>query len=919
VKSIAGFVAFVIVLLIFIPLLLGLWLDWQWFAAQGVLQVLALRLRTELVLGGGAALLAGATLYLNLAVVSRRLRSAAAGWNAPLATARRAIGPASAILGLAFGLSAMGQWSTYLTAMTRRPFGMTDPVFGQDASFYVWVLPALEALHAWVVWLALMLIVTAAALYGVGFALIAGPAHAELHGLRVATNRPPSTAVILGHPLLKSAEIHASLLGAILLALFAVSYVFDTFELVYSGRGVVYGASRTDLAAVMPANVILLLLTLGLAAVLGVNLVWRRRLALLAAPAIWVVAAFLLGGLWPGAYEQFAVKPNQLEQERPYLANNIAMTRQAYGLDRVDTRDLSGDGTLKADDLSRNQDALADLRITDYRPLLDAYRQLQRLRQQFDFVDVDVDRYNLTAGRQQVMLSARELDPGGLPEVARTWQNLHLVYTHGQGVVASPVNRVTAQGLPELLVRDVPAVSTEPSLLPNVPQVYFGELTTQYVIVGTKLAEFDRPGESGSAEVTSRYEGGGGVPVGGLLQRILLTLSLADLNVLLSDAVSPDSQVLLHRTITDRVHRTAPFLLLDSDPYLVIVGGRLVWVQDAYTTTRRFPHATPRGDLNYIRNSVKVTVDAYSGEMRFYAFDPDEPILQVYRALYPTLFIPLDAAPAGLADHFRYPEDLFNIQAAMLATYHMTDPQQFYNREDLWNIAQETYGDRVQQMVAYFATLRLPGEAAPEFTTILPFTPGGGGRTNMVAWMAARSDAPHYGELRLYRFPQGKLVFGPQQIEARVNQEPSISQQLTLWNQQGSKVIRGNLLAIPIEESILYVQPLYIQAERNPLPELNRVIVASTEGVVMSDRLDGALAALAQGRRGEVAAAAASPRADTNTGTPPGAASGDPAGLARQARDRLREAQAAAGAGDWATYGQKLAEVDRLLNQLAGG
>jgi uncharacterized membrane protein (UPF0182 family) len=494
-----------------------------------------------------------------------------------------------------------------------------------------------------------------------------------------------------------------------------------------------------------------------------------------------------------------------------------------------------------------------------------------------------------------------------------------------------------------LIEHDIPAATDEAALKIDIPQVYFGVRPVDYAVVGTRLDEFDMPSDNSVAEVRSRYAGGGGVSVGGGVERLLTAAALADGNLLLSGDVGADSQLLLHRQIQERVGHVAPFLRLDGDPYQVVLNGRLLWIQDAYTWTGLYPDATLQGGANYLRNSVKITIDDYDGSMRFYVVQPEDPVLQVWMKLYPSLFTPIDQAPPGLTAHFRYPEDLLNAQAALLATYHMTDPQTFYNREDLWSIAQETYGDRVQQMQAYYTTLRLPGEAGTEFASILPFTPSGQNRNNMLAWMVARSDAPHYGQVVVYRFPQGKLVFGPQQIEARINQEPAISSQITLWSQQGSQVLRGNLLVIPLEDSILYVQPLYIQAASSPLPELKRVIVASTGAVVMSDRLDTALTALGQGRSGEVlsAAAASAPSgtgpsaagsaaasggattgpASSATGqvaTQTGVASGQSAAqLAASAREHLRNAEQAAGRGDWATYGTEMAQVHQLLDQAA--
>ena len=920
--------------LLLVPLGLSLWLDARWFGAQGLGAIFALRLQTQLGLGVAAAAVAGAFTGINLAWAAWRLRRVASKEDREsrgMATVVAGVPVAALLVGVAFGLAAFGQWQTWLGLQAQVPFGQTDPTFGQDISFYVWTLPALAAARGWFTGLLVLTAVGVALVYGLGLASIEPPIAAGRPYPFIARERD-----LRYHPLLAPGVRHLAVLGAVFLVLVATSYWMNNWELVYSSRGVVFGASATDMRAVYPANTImagvaallaLLLLVVAVRPSAGASTGFLLTAA--AVPILWIGIGFLLGEVWPGLYEQVAVHPNQLAAERPYIDNNIVSTRRAMGLDAIDVRDLTGDGTLDASVLSRNQSALSDVRITDWRPLLSAFNQLQRIRQYYEFTDIDVDRYDLKSGRQQVMLATREMDPGSLAQVARTWQNTHLVYTHGQGVVVSPVNTVTGQGLPELLEHDIPAITDEPALTIETPQVYFGLRPVDYAVVGARPDEFDRPSDNATSEVRSRYTGGGGVSVGGGLERLATAAAIADGNLLLSGDVSADSQLLLHRRIQDRVAHVAPFLRLDSDPYQVILNGRLTWVQDAYTWTSRYPDATLQGGANYLRNSVKVTIDDYDGSMRFYPVQPNEPILQVWMRLYPSLFAPLDQAPPGLIAHFRYPEDLLNSQAALSATYHMTDAQTFYNREDLWNIAQETYGDRVQQMQAYYTTLRLPGESATEFASILPFTPSGQNRNNMLAWMVARSDQPAYGQLIVYRFPQGKLVFGPQQIEARINQEPAISSQVTLWNQQGSQVLRGNLLVIPLEDSILYVQPLYIQAQSSPLPELKRIIVASTGAVVMSDRLDTALTALGQGRSGEVLTASVpaaaqqpqpnAPAAQQSQGNAPSASDvpGSTADLAGAARDHLRAAEAAAGRGDWAAYGTEMASVHQLLDQLA--
>jgi uncharacterized protein len=911
----------VVLVLVLGPLTLSVWLDARWFAAQGLGAVFALRLGTQIVLGIVATLIAAIVMSANALWAAWRLRKTASKEDRDsrgMSTLFAAIPAVALVLGVGFGLAAFGDWQTWLGFQAQVPFGQADPTFGQDISFYVWTLPAIVAARGWLTGLVIVTGLGTAVVYGVGLMSIEPP---------IAAGRPypfiSRERDLRYHPLLAPAVRHVGLLGAVFLVLVAASYWINNWQLVYSSRGVVYGASATDMHAVYPANTIMA----GVAVILALVLVFVAirpsagastgfLLTAAAVPIFWLGIGFLLGEAWPALYEQVSVHPNQLAAESQYIANNINSTRTAMSLDKIDVRDLTGDGTLDGSVLQRNQQALSDIRITDYRPLLAAFNQLQRIRQYYEFTDVDVDRYDLSKGRQQVMLATREMDPTSLAQVARTWQNTHLVYTHGNGVVVSPVNAVDSQGLPVLLAHDIPATTTEPALQIQVPQVYFGVRPVDYAVVGTRLDEFDMPSDNAVAEVRSRYAGGGGVTVGGGLERLMTAAAVADGNLLLSGDVGSDSQLLLHRQIQERVSHVAPFLRMDSDPYQTIVNGRLLWIQDAYTWTNLYPDATLQGGANYLRNSVKISIDDYDGSMHFYVLQPNDPILQVWMRLYPSLFTPVDQAPPGLAAHFRYPEDLLNAQAALLATYHMTDPQTFYNREDLWNIAQETYGDRVQQMQAYYTTLRLPGESNTEFASILPFTPSGQNRNNMLAWMVARSDGANYGQVVVYRFPQGKLVFGPQQIEARISQEPSISSQITLWGQQGSQVVRGNLLVIPLEDAVLYVQPLYLQAQSNPLPELRRIIVASTGGVVMSDQFDTALTALAQGRSGEVlstsTSAAAANAPPTNAAAPISSAQ-----LASSARDHLRNAEAAAGKGDWATYGSEMAQLQQQLEQLA--
>lgn len=899
-RVLTGLLLLLAVAIVILFLTAGFWTNWLWFGSLGFQSVLWTRYVANGILFAVAAVASALFFGLNVRFMARQLHGVpVVVQGQALVLAPRLVGVAvvlgSLAVGFIMGSAAAGEWPTVLAFLNRTPFGVTEPVFGLDASFYVFTLPLLEAARSWLLGL---LILTLLAVGALGF-LLYGQALTQR-----ARAFPPTL------------RGHLSLLGALFLALVSFSYWLGNYSLLFSTRGVVFGASRADLYAQRPANYILFGLSLLAALLLGWNAAARRVRPLVSVLAVWAVAAVVVGLAFPAAYENFVVKPSQLQQERPYIANNIRLTSQAYNLSTVRSGVLAGDAPIDPAVLSANAASVANIRLWDYRPLLTTYQQIQRIKQYYEFSDVDIDRYQLNGVSTQVMLSARELDATQLP--SKTWINRHLVYTHGYGVVVSPVNKVTPQGLPDLLVQDLPPSAKPPFELVR-PEIYFGEKTADYVIVNTSEREFDRPGKTGEAtEIYTRYSGQAGVPIGGVLNKLLFATSFGDVNILLSRSLTGGSRILYNRDIQGRVQRIAPFLRLDRDPYIVVLNGRLVWVQDAYTATDRFPYATPAPgrDFNYLRNSVKITVDAYTGEVRFYVVDEQDPLIRTYQKIYPGLFMPVSSAPPGLAEHFRYPVDLFEVQADIYATYHMTEPQVFYNREDQWAVAKETYNNSVQRMEAYYVSMQLPGAAQPEFALILPFTPAGQNRSNMVSWMVARSDPGNYGKLEVFQFPQGKFVFGPQQIEARINQEPDISAQLTLWGQSGSQVIRGNLLVIPLGDAVLYVQPLYIQASNAPLPELKRIIVASNQGVVMSDTLEAGLSALAQGRKGIVIATPGQVPAAATPAT--GAPSGQSADLSAQALDRFAKAQEALKRGDWATYGQELAEVERILRQMAG-
>ncbi len=804
-------------------------------------------------------------------------------------------------LAFVLGQAAASRWETFLRYFYQVPYGLADPIFGRDVSFYLFTLPVYRIVHGW---LSPLIIIT---LLGIGVIYLGN----NLALLRAGNWRwgalPPGL------------RRQGALLLALLALLWSAGHWLSSYDLLLSPRGVVFGAGYTDIAAILPVLRIQMVLMALVAGAL-LLLLWRPnpRPALIAM-GVWLLVSLLGAGLYPALLQRYAVEPNELARETPYIEHNIAYTRAAFGLADVQEALLTPEQAITSADLEANEAALKNIRLWDYRPLLDSYAQLQELRPYYTFTDVDVDRYRLNGELRQVMLSAREMDKGELEN--RTWVNQRLEFTHGYGIVMNPVDRVTASGRPSFYIQDLPPQSSV-DLPVNRPEIYYGEITADHVYVASALPEFDYPTSEGA--VYSNYEGEGGVPISSFLRRLAFALRFAESNLMLSEYITPQTRVMFHRRIQERVTQIAPFLWQDQDPYLIVADGRLVWMMDAYTLSTRFPYSTPSEvgsrtvppGINYIRNAVKITVDAYDGAVNFYIVDPDDPIIQSYANAFPGLFKPFAAMPESLQAHVRYPEDLFHIQTHQYLTYHIENVQIFYNQEDLWALPQELYSDGQQvEVEPYYVIFPLPGETEPEFLLIRPYTPAG--RNNMVAWIAARSSPENYGELRVYELPRQELVFGPIQVEGRINQDPAISQQFSLWDQAGSRVIRGNLLVIPLGDSFLYVEPIYLQSQTSALPELRRVIVASGEQVLMRPTLAEALAAL-------VADAPAVAELDLSGSdavfTTPGAET--PAGTATvaeliaTANAHYQAAQAALQAGDWAAYGREQEALGQALEQL---
>ena len=639
---------------------------------------------------------------------------------------------------------------------------------------------------------------------------------------------------------------------------------------------------------------------------------------LLISGGLWLAATFILGGIYPGLLQRYAVEPNEIVREQPYIDHNIQFTRQAFSLDKIEVRPWDNVAVLSEQDLEINEDVVNNVRLWDYRPLQRTYEQLQALRPYYQFSQVDIDRYEIDGEVRQVMLAARELNKDNLP--APSWVNRNLEFTHGYGIVMNPVASITSDGQPEFLIKDLPPQSSI-EIQVERPEIYYGELTHDPVFVASDREEFSYP--SGSENVYTSYEGDGGVLLDSFLKRVAFAIRLGDANVLLSDEIDSDTRVQFHRQIEERVRQIAPFLAMDRDPYIVVLDDRLVWVQDAYTVSNKYPYSTPApSGINYIRNSVKIVVDAYDGTVDYYVSDPNDPIIQAYDKALPGLFKPFSEFPQELISHVRYPQDLFDIQGEQYLAYHMTDNRVFYNKEDLWAIPMEIFDGNEQTMEPYYVYLRLREEVDPEYLLIQPFTPAG--KQNMIAWLAARNDPEHYGELVVYELPKQELVFGPLQVEARIDQEPEISQQFSLWDQRGSRIIRGNLLVIPLNDSFVFVEPIYLLSDTSALPELKRVIVATDSRIAMRETLGEALLALLEDEGTEditveiEADAEAEPVEETAVSTPSAPLPVDATveELIHSANAHFEAAEAAQKDGDWALYGQELQALNQDLQHL---
>ncbi len=957
-----GLVVVIIIWLLFSTLITFI-IDWWWFSEVGYTEVFITSLVARIVLGLAVSIFATLFLIVNFLIATSSPRYAEGSGEARktpwfLVLPENLLGQAisldgrmvrklsiiiSIVIAVFLGLVASSQWQDVLKFLSSTPFGVVDPVFGKDIAFYIFSLPVIIFGLGLFKTTVLVSLVGCGAIYVLRGSLNLQSLLGRFSGFNLRKLSQPTSddsATFDTREIesldeirdkqketLPSARSHV----AILLALFFVTMASNTylsmFNLLTAQSGQVYGAVFTDVYIMIPLLWIsvLVIIIASLA-----SLYWGKsgKTEFLFGS---IVLYFLVGfasSIIPSVFQKLIVAPNELVKETPYIKYNIAATRHAYGIDKVEEREIGGDKPLTRKDIINNNLTIKNVRLWDRAPLLSTFSQLQEIRTYYEFASVDNDRYTIDGEIRQIMLSPRELSSESLPN--RNWINERLTFTHGYGIAAGPVNQVTAEGLPVLFVKDLPPRGDVKELSVTRPEIYYGELSNDYVFVKTKSKEFDYP--KGEDNVYSTYEGKGGVEINSLTKRLLYAIHFRSLNLLLSNDITRESRILYYRNIQERVAKIAPFLTFDRDPYVVVADGKIYWIADAYTVSDAYPYSQPLplngGQVNYIRNSVKAVVDAYDGSVTLYLADAEDPIIRTYAKIFPKTFRPLSEMPKSLSSHLRYPEDIFTLQTVIYATYHMDDPQIFYNKEDQWEIPaiavegeQNTTG-RIPAMTPRHMIMKLPadpryaegsGEARKkeEYVLMLPFTPRA--KDNLSAWMVARNDGANYGKLLVYRFPKQKLIFGPKQVIGRINQDAEISRQISLWDQGGSQVIQGSLLVIPVEESLIYVRPLYLKADAGKIPELKRVIVAYENKVAMEETLEAGLARIFGATVGQTPIQGGSVSGGQPTNLPAETGTKEMAAQANQIYEAALRAQRE---GDWSRYGEEIRRLGEILNKL---
>lgn len=878
----------ILIYLVFILFLLSskimdLFTEYFWFDEVGYLGVFFTVIKTRIMLGAVAFALFFAFMYINIRLALKNTRSL--GF---LLIYSGAI----LIFSLLFGLYASLKWDIVLRYLNQVPFNLHDPIFGQDISFYVFSLPffnfLLNGLFAVII------------LSGIGAALIYLINGGILNQLeRQAYPGYEKVINVLRIP--EGTKIHFAVMTGLFTFLLAIKFYLMRFDILYTSKKAFFGPGYADINIQLDVITVMIAVAL-LVSVLFFLSIRNVSIKLPLAGIVLIMILFAGGSFLTDVVQQYKVLPDEYNIEKPYIENSIKYTRIAFDLEEIKQIEFPASYNLTINDLEKNTKTIENIRLWDWRPLLTAYKQLQLIRTYYEFKDVDINRLTINGEYRQIAMSAREMDSKKLPEQGRTWVNERLVFTHGYGIAMSPVRDVSKEGLPQFYIKDVPPRSEFFNI--TRPEIYFGELDYDYAIVDTTNPEFDYP--SGNENVYTTYKGTGGVSLRSGLVKLAMAFRFGDINILISNSIQPESRILFNRNINERIRTIAPFLKYDTDPYIALSEGKLYWIIDGYTVTNRFPYSEPAGGINYIRNPVKVVIDAYNGSVELYLLNgSNDPIIETYSAMFPDLFKPISLMPEGLKSQLRYPEDMFSVQATKYALYHMKDPGVFYNREDVWEIPEELYETSEIEMEPYYLITKLPGFEREEFIMLLPFTPRG--KQNMIAWMAARNDMPHYGERIVYMFPKEKLVYGPMQIEVRIDQNPEISQSFALWGQGGTRVIRGNLLVIPVEDSLLYVEPIYLRSVKgDAIPELKRVIVVYGDKITMQETLEEAIAVIFEGKVPERPVTPVIPVEDTGTTQE----------LIQQAVEHYEKAQQFLKEGDLEGFGRELKLMGRILEML---
>lgn len=887
--------------------------DYQWFKELGYTDTFLKKLTTQFKIGIPTFIIIAIVIYFYVMFIKKRYykESQIDSKEKNDKWINRIFGLGSALISLfVSSIFVSNLWFDLLQFINRTEFNLNDPIFNKDLSFYVFTLPLLKEVLSLVLLIIIIMIVLTLVLYVALFTFRKSDQDTydnqniyDMFGRSIGNK-----GGFFNKKAFKNALFNIGILGSLAFVILGINYWLNTYELLYSPRGVIYGAGFTDVNITLWVYRIMAIVAIISAVIFLLGIRKKNIKRALIGPVLLIVIS-IIGNIGSGLVQRFVVDPDEISKEQKYIENNIEFTQRAYGLDEVETRDFSVEENLTAQDLANNKETINNIRINDYRPITQTYNQLQAIRLYYTFNSVDIDRYNIDGEYTQVFLSARELDQRNLQTV--TWINKYLKYTHGYGITLSPVNAVTENGQPDLLVKNIPP-TTESNLEIERPEIYFGESTNDFIIVNADEMEFDYP--EGSDNKETMYEGDAGIELGGI-NRLLYAIREMDLKILISNNVNSDSRIIRYRNIAERVRKIASFITYDEDPYIVLNqdDGRLYWIIDGYTISNKYPYAQPFSEestVNYIRNSVKVVVDAYNGTTKYYVFDDKDPIVQTYKKIFPDLFVDKSEMPEGLISHVRYPMLLFDIQAEIYKTYHVDNPMVFYNEEDLWDIAQEKYMSESIQVEPNYLMFTLPEEDEVEFLLTLPFTPKT--KPNMTSLFVARNDGEDYGKLFLYQFPKGETIDGPAMIESRIDTNTTISEQLTLWSQQGSKVLRGNVIIVPVENSLLYVEPIYLESDNtNSLPEMKRVIVSYGDEIVMEETLGDSLNKIF-GIYGDEE----EPETETPTAQTEPIDEQSSQELIERANELFEKAKESSQNGNWAEYGEYIDELEQVLSQL---